>query len=275
MSLTRCEIADAVDELDEQIAALQAAKADLYASYREELAASMRKPDVAAEIAALKKGIGIRRKRRAAPADVQAAEDLVDDVLAEIEAEPSRATRTMRERAREIVEEFSAADAATARAERSRRRVSESMADHKDISAELLASGTFSADAHAENVAIADAIAAKHGASALPAHDPETGEIAEEPCVFSDREPGPEALYVGGADEITDEAELGDAANETAPGASMGAVMDGLLAAVDVARQAVGDALPAVRRRIEDDLPDDLGIPAFLDRRTNRAEATA
>ena len=68
---------------------------------------------------------------------------------------------------------------AAARQARSRSRTSESMADHKEVSRELVDAGLISEENHAENLRLADAVANKFGAGALPPHDPATGEIIE------------------------------------------------------------------------------------------------
>ena len=82
-------------------------------------------------------------------------------------------------RARARVRATGVPTAADDRAQRSKARLSESMADHKDFSSELASAGLISPEAHAENIAIADGVARKLGAGVLPAHDAENGEITE------------------------------------------------------------------------------------------------
>ncbi len=77
-------------------------------------------------------------------------------------------------------------EAADDRAARAKRRMSESMADHKDFSAELAEAGLISAEAHAENVAIADGMARKFGNgtaphSSAPTSSPETTDESPAP----------------------------------------------------------------------------------------------
>lgn len=57
-------------------------------------------------------------------------------------------------------------------------RTSEAMDDNKAFSAELVAAGLISEEAHHENIALSDAVARKYGAGVI---DPETGEILDEP----------------------------------------------------------------------------------------------
>ncbi|MDW9814955.1 DUF2312 domain-containing protein [Sinorhizobium meliloti] len=61
---------------------------------------------------------------------------------------------------------------------RAKLRTSEAMDDTKAFSAELAAAGLISQEAHAENMALSDAVARKYGAGVV---DPETGEILDEP----------------------------------------------------------------------------------------------
>ncbi|RVI03679.1 DUF2312 domain-containing protein [Sinorhizobium meliloti] len=56
-------------------------------------------------------------------------------------------------------------------------RTSEAMDDNKAFSAQLLADGLISEEAHAENIALSDAVAMKLGAGVI---DPETGEILDD-----------------------------------------------------------------------------------------------
>ncbi len=64
-------------------------------------------------------------------------------------------------------------------------RTSEAMDDNKAFSAELVAAGLISEEAHAENIALSDAVAMKLGAGVI---DPETGEILDDaPVTIIDR----------------------------------------------------------------------------------------
>ncbi|APG91118.1 DUF2312 domain-containing protein [Sinorhizobium americanum] len=73
-------------------------------------------------------------------------------------------------RARENIEKFD-------REARAKRRTSEAMDDNKAFSAELAAAGLISEEAHAEHVALSDAVARKYGAGVV---DHETGEILDD-----------------------------------------------------------------------------------------------
>jgi hypothetical protein len=70
-----------------------------------------------------------------------------------------------------------ASDDPADREARRKMRLSESMLDNKQLSAEMLRDGLISPEAHAENVAISDGVARKLGAGVI---DPETGEIIED-----------------------------------------------------------------------------------------------
>jgi hypothetical protein len=89
--MTRKEMADAVDEIDRDIAALQASKRDLFVSYRDDLAVTMDKDAIKAEVAALKAAI---RRRQKFQADIEAASvaDLADEIFDEITSLAPRAT---------------------------------------------------------------------------------------------------------------------------------------------------------------------------------------
>lgn len=64
-------------------------------------------------------------------------------------------------------------------------RTSEAMDDNKAFSAELVAAGLISEEAHAENIALSDAVAMKLGAGVI---DPATGEILDDaPVTIIDR----------------------------------------------------------------------------------------
>lgn len=101
------------------------------------------------------------------------------------------------------------------RAERSKRRLSESMDDNKALSAQMLADGLISPEAHAENLALSDAVAKKLGAGVF---NPDTGVTnshsslltssqAETKAEATDLLPGASATLpecsVGGGDDRT------------------------------------------------------------------------
>jgi endonuclease/exonuclease/phosphatase family metal-dependent hydrolase len=96
--MTRSEMADAVDALDADIADLQEAKRNLFASYRADLEGTHDKDAVKAEIAALKAAIRRRQKAVADPENEQAV-DLADEIFAEISAPAPRATHVREEAA--------------------------------------------------------------------------------------------------------------------------------------------------------------------------------
>jgi hypothetical protein len=89
--MTRKEMADAVDEIDRDIAALQASKRDLFVSYREGLADTMDKDAIKADVAALKAAIRRRQKLQADPEAASVAE-LADEIFDEITSFAPRAT---------------------------------------------------------------------------------------------------------------------------------------------------------------------------------------
>lgn len=61
---------------------------------------------------------------------------------------------------------------ARTREQRSKDRLSEAMADNKELSAELVQAGLISPEAHAENVALSDAVATKLGSGIAKPYDP-------------------------------------------------------------------------------------------------------
>ncbi len=98
-------------------------------------------------------------------------EALVDTYLAALNA-----PRASRAYAREKIEKFD-------REGRAKRRTSEAMDDNKAFSTQMLADGLISEEAHAENVALSDAVARKYGAGVLDngkEYDLATGEILED-----------------------------------------------------------------------------------------------
>lgn len=144
-------IADAIDAYDEDISALQEGKRDTFTSLREELEAEgLDRAEVKAEIAALKAAITIRAKRR--KDDTAEDREALTETYLEALAGVARGART--------------------REERSKDRLSEAMADNKELSAEMLADGLISPEAHAENVALSDAVAVKLGSGIAKPYDP-------------------------------------------------------------------------------------------------------
>lgn len=143
-------IADAIDAYDDEIAKLQGGKRDTFADLRAELESNgLDRATVRAEIASLKAAIAIRAKRRKDDA-AEEREALTDDYLSALTCAP-RATY------------------ARTREERGKDRLSEAMADNKELSAEMARDGLISPEAHAENVALSDAVAAKLGSGVKPA----------------------------------------------------------------------------------------------------------
>lgn len=95
-----------------------------------------------------------------------------------------------------------AAEKGVDREARRKQRLSESMDDNIAFSAEMVADGLISEEAHEETVRIANAVARKFGNGRLDEHiDPETGEIHQRPSTNdkSSPEAGPqaEASHVG------------------------------------------------------------------------------
>jgi dGTP triphosphohydrolase len=181
------EVADLIDEYDQQIKDLQDGKRETFISVRAELEnMGLSRPNVAAEIAALKSAIAARRKRREATPEQEEREHLTEEYLTIIEARAPRATRVA----------TSVPAPVNARAERAKARFSESMSDHAEFSAELTEAGLISPEAHAENVALAKGLAEKFGAgpsAAAPVPDaPKREEIdITIPAFLDRRKPNP------------------------------------------------------------------------------------
>ena len=90
--ITRAGLADEIDGFDLQIKALNEQKSAAYKAYREELEdAGMEPRRASAEVAATKAAIAKRRKLRENPDEAREKDDLIDAILVEIMARPSRA----------------------------------------------------------------------------------------------------------------------------------------------------------------------------------------
>ncbi len=164
--ITRKGLADEIDQIDEAIKAYNESKREAFDAYRDQLiAAGVAKPNVKIEIEAVKAAIRRRRAiRKDEAAEIEKSE-LIDEIFDEITT-VARAPRAHVEN----IEKFD-------REARAKLRTSEAMDDNKAFSAELVAAGLISEKAHAENVAISDAVAKKLGAGVI---DPETGEILDD-----------------------------------------------------------------------------------------------
>ncbi|QND32148.1 hypothetical protein HB772_07460 [Sinorhizobium meliloti] len=164
--ITRKGLADEIDQIDEAIKAYNESKREAFDAYRDQLiAAGVAKPNVKIEIEAVKAAI---RRRRAVRKD-EAAEieksELIDEIFDEITT-VARAPRAHEEN----IEKFD-------REARAKRRTSQAMDDNIAFSAQMLADGLISEEAHAENIALSNAVAMKLGAGVI---DPETGEILDD-----------------------------------------------------------------------------------------------
>jgi hypothetical protein len=83
--LTRRQLADAIDEVEQQIADLTEARNGLYTAHRDDLLAIMDKADVLVEMRAIKAAIAKRRKLNSAKADaVRELDAVTDEILTEI-----------------------------------------------------------------------------------------------------------------------------------------------------------------------------------------------
>jgi len=90
--ITRAGLADEIDGFDLQIRSLNEQKSAAYKAYREQLEdAGMEPRRAAAEVAATKAAIVKRRKLRENPDEAREKDDLIDAILVEIMARPSRA----------------------------------------------------------------------------------------------------------------------------------------------------------------------------------------
>lgn len=168
MPITRKSLADTIEEYDTQIADLQAGKRDTYQAYRDEIGALMGKDAVKIEIEAFK--VALKRRNAIAKKGEQTVEEkdaLADEIFAEISGSNARrATRV------ENASEFP--PAAVDREARAKNRLSEAMDDNKALSAQMLADGLISEEAHAENIAISDGVARKLGAGVIETNSTNT-----------------------------------------------------------------------------------------------------
>jgi hypothetical protein len=89
--LTRRNVADAIDELDDQIADINEQKAAAFQNYRASLAGKLDKEGIRAELSALKTAIRRRRKERKDPTGYRAQLDLFEEIVAEISDSQPRA----------------------------------------------------------------------------------------------------------------------------------------------------------------------------------------
>lgn len=145
------DVADAIDAYDQQIKDLQDGKRETFASLRTDLEdLGLDRANIREELAALKAAIAKRAKRREDADAVDERDAMTDSYLDLIERSAPRATP------------------ARTREERSKDRLSEAMSDNKEMSAEMLRDGLISPEAHAENVALSDAVAAKLGSGVVP-----------------------------------------------------------------------------------------------------------
>ncbi|PLT84974.1 hypothetical protein BMJ34_34515 [Sinorhizobium medicae] len=164
--ITRKGLADEIDQIDEAIKAYNESKREAFDAYRDQLiAAGVAKPNVKIEIEAVKAAIRRRRAiRKDEAAEIEKSE-LIDEIFGEITT-VARAPRAHVEN----IEKFD-------REARAKLRTSEAMDDNKASSAELVAAGLISEEAHAENVALSNVVAMKLGAGVI---DAETGEILDD-----------------------------------------------------------------------------------------------
>ncbi|AEH79675.1 hypothetical protein SM11_chr2421 [Sinorhizobium meliloti SM11] len=164
--ITRKGLADEIDQIDEAIKAYNESKREAFDAYRDQLiAAGVAKPNVKIEIEAVKAAIRRRRAiRKDEAAEIEKSE-LIDEIFDEITT-VARAPRAHVEN----IEKFD-------REARTKLRTSEAMDDNKAFSAELVAAGLISEEAHAENVALSNVVAMKLGAGVI---DAETGEILDD-----------------------------------------------------------------------------------------------
>lgn len=144
------QIAAAIDAYDETIATGNEGKKDTFASVREELEAlGLERTAITAQLAAFKAAIAKRRKRAKDADAVDERDALTDDYLDVLERRPSHV--------------HDAHAPARTREGRAAARTTEAMQDPKAMSAELAAAGLISDEAHRENIAIADGVAARFG----------------------------------------------------------------------------------------------------------------
>jgi len=93
-TVTRRQVADAIDDLDDQLADLQEVKKAVYQNYRAALASrGYGKDAIKAEAATLKLAIRQRRNIEKDPEAAKARRGLFDEILTDITAEPARGAR--------------------------------------------------------------------------------------------------------------------------------------------------------------------------------------
>ncbi|MBZ9600715.1 hypothetical protein [Phyllobacterium chamaecytisi] len=152
--ITRKSLADEIDTYDQSIADLNDSKKDCFDAYRDQLfAAGVLKENVRKEIVAVKAAIRRRRAVQKNEIEVEEKDALIDEIFDEIN-QRSRAPRTHVENTREFPVDREA---------RRKQRMSESMDDNIALSAEMVADGLISEEAHAENIALSNAVARKYG----------------------------------------------------------------------------------------------------------------
>lgn len=84
MAFTRKEFANAIDDLDDQISELNAAKSAFIKEYKLQLEGEMHKDRAKAEMTATRTAITKRRKLRTDREAVLELDDLTDEILTEI-----------------------------------------------------------------------------------------------------------------------------------------------------------------------------------------------
>lgn len=99
MSITRRNLADEIDRLDDKIAELQTDKAEIFKAYRAQLECDgVARPDIAVEVTAIKAAIRRRRSMEDDPRAVENKDALIDAIYVEISGAAQRgmvsATRT-------------------------------------------------------------------------------------------------------------------------------------------------------------------------------------
>jgi len=164
---------------------------------------------------------------------------------------------------------------------RAKQRMSESMDDHKALSAELAAYGLISEEAHAETSALSDAIARKFGNGVIATNSPETADemdrSTKSPCAArsGEAEKGREAIPAEpeGADlnhAGADESSADDGRDvEAAGGAASVITNSNSLPTTQVADMADGVTPPALSATNSDDVPRFLTSRSHAEYRPN------